>query len=219
MKRWILGACLVGLLTLSACSKNSEKTNPAENENAVVTEKTTELVQEKTAEPVDEKTADSAKEEAANSPKEAVKTAQNPVKFEIQFKNLPAGEVVQDVKTPDGLYVHESIIDGAVVIGSARIHSLPNDRTSISRAILAWPGEPYNVKLENDDAMSAKWTHPTWKITYLTGHNEDTHAHSDWLIQTDDGDYRVYFEMSVDATDEYLEKATQWIHDAEFAKR
>ena len=199
MKKSLVFTLIILFLSVSACKKDPVPVpDPLKNEAV--------------------KLADEANPAGEANP--AVDPATNdPVGRVLQLKDKPAGVELKRSVDPTGVYRIDEFIDGMVVLGTARLISLPNEESDISKAVMNWEYEPYDIIVAQDEEYTKKMSHPVWKIIYHTGHNEDMKANRDYLIKTDKFDYRVHTAVSVDFEEDYKEKIDTWVSGMELVEK
>ena len=68
-----------------------------------------------------------------------------------------------------------------------------------------------DLVIAQDDAVSAALTYPAWRVTYLTGENEDTRQNTDIYIQTDAWDFYFHTDVPIDNAKDYSAVIESWI--------
>ena len=220
MKRIALCTVALGLLLMPACKKdaaNSDAAKPAPvaaNADAAKADGAANLAPvainadaakaDGAANPVaDAANADAAKADgAANSVADAANAdaAKTPKPTKLVFSKAPKGDVLEKQNNADGTYILEYFVDGLLVVGvSAMAHQAYADGEDVARAARKWKDEPYNIRVVRDDEMAKNMGHTAWKLTYLTGHNEDTWKCEAYLYEGDAFDYRHHTCVDADA--------------------
>ncbi len=138
----------------------------------------------------------------------------------MQIKNLPQNVETIDVSgTINGTYAIESIFDGMFVFSQERLRSTDNDIEKIKTAVLdiEKAHDVQNLAIEpSQDLPNIK--SPVYKLTYLTGHNEDTRTCRDYYIHSEGFDFRFHTAIPADYVDEYNGKVDDMLKNLELVQ-
>lgn len=197
-------ASLALITAFSACHKKVE--NNASDANAKVEAPATEkAAQSKGDEPVPAEVEQKDEELTKNSsPRGLAMTVDLPV------DNMKFVGVTGTVRGP---YSNQMMYDAMVFIQVDRLAKAKEGKAGIEAAIreIHKDIELRDMVIEKTDEV-AKVSDPAYKVTYITGHNEDTQTNTDYYIVGSQFDFRLHTACGVDFVDDYKDMIDALAH-------
>lgn len=200
MKRHLHFLFLLLFVTLAVCAC-SNKTAPAPEQTPqpVETVKPNDVIN------------DNSKNEGSNQPSPQADTKRLPPspKKDIRLVTSCAPQKTIEVlpngfTRDDGTYSTRAFVDGWVSYYVERLQKSKDNTDDIIKNItILQDAELRDFKFEVDQSLSQKWNMKTYKITYLSGHNEDTTSNVDYYFLGDDFDYRLHMACNDNFIDEF----------------
>lgn len=112
----------------------------------------------------------------------------------------------------DGTYYEQVLVDALVSVVFERVTRVESDEQAVTKQIASLNNVAItDVSIEQDTKVSSQLSYPTWRISYITGENEDTRQNVDLYIQTDGWDFRFHTSTPIDAYEDYKESIETWI--------
>ncbi len=234
MKKYVIAIASLFMLQLAACAP---KATPApEAQKAEEAAKEAPKAEAPAPEPPKaEAPAPEAPAAVPEAPKAEEPKAEEPPKEEIPEINgtlEPKGLVLEMGVRPDkhvemhhrsvtlhGPYLIQEMYDGLVAFSTERFKKLDDTPEAREAAVKVWADNPRDIVIEKDDAMSARMQHPVWKITYMTGRNEDSTRHQDYYIQTENFDYRFHTGVGADWYEDNKPTIDKWIENLRLVEK
>jgi len=233
MKKSILFALLLGALCFTACDKK-----PASTPDASEVVKVDDTAKADAAAKSDDKKADDAAKADAAKAEDSAKTDDKkaddaakaddtkavdaaqaePKGLVIKINGKPEGSSIKHEVLDNGTYDIQDLVDGAYVLGTSRIAPIGDGKDSVSAYINKTADAARELKVEQDESLTAKLTYPSYKAVYLTGHNEDTRENMDIIITTDKHTFILHVSYNPDFIDEYKSKIDEIISGLELVE-
>ncbi len=137
---------------------------------------------------------------------EELTSSTSPKGLNITLADIPSDkmEFVGVTGTVYGPYSNQMMYDGMVFIQIDRLNKANEGESGIEAAIREIHADldPRDMNIEKTDAVK-RVSEPVYKVTYLTGHNEDTRTNTDYYIVGESFDFRVHTSCGVDFVDDY----------------
>ena len=156
-----------------------------------------------------------AEEETADIAADEVETEEEPEKETAGVNTLVlAGTMYTDMENlrndnnDDGTYYYEDLTeDGVTVITNMCAPSLQTedqDPEEYAKAFITAEVDPDAVieEVKDDETLSAKFTYPTYRISWTSGSNEDTRQALGVVVLTDNYTFYHGFSCSIDEYDD-----------------
>ena len=127
------------------------------------------------------------------------------------------GTLMRSEENAQGVRADTYFYDGLVAIVIERLLPGSGDTLeSIVARTASWENvSEEEIATEVDDVTAGQLGHPSYRLFYTTGGNEDTRWNMDLWVMTGPWDFRVHVVIPIDYDEEYAEQVIHWFYEVE----
>lgn len=125
-------------------------------------------------------------------------------------------KMIRAAGTENGTYLIEEIYDGTIAFSNERRKGVTHSQDAIENEARSFAPDARDMTIAEDKKMSKQLSYPSWKLTYITGNNEDTRKNVDYYIQTDEFDFRIHTSIAIDQFNRNKMHLDAWFENLKF---